>query len=108
MDPSESSTPASELPGLDAFRARLDTSFALAAERLELRLVELSEIGGPPKPGGRAKRQAFSLMFKGPAQPVLGQGIRSLAHPDLGEHEVFLVPVGDDEDGSMLYEAVFT
>jgi hypothetical protein len=52
--------------------------------------------------GGRP----FSLLFRGPAGPVLRQGMHDLGHPALVLAGVFLVPVGPDGDG-MLYEAVF-
>ena len=53
-----------------------------------------------------ARRQPFSLVFRGPLQPVLPQRIYRLEHEGLGTLEIFLVPVGPDKDG-MRYEAVF-
>lgn len=54
-----------------------------------------------------ADRQAFSLIFRGPYEPVLPQQIWSLAHEAFGELDIFLVPIGPDKKG-MRYEAVFT
>ena len=54
----------------------------------------------------RMKRDAFSMQFRGPAQPALGQSIYSVDHPELGAIKIFLVPVSRGADG-YLYEAVF-
>lgn len=55
---------------------------------------------------GSTRREPFSLVFRGPLEPVLPQRIYRLEHGGLGTLEVFLVPVGPDKDG-MRYEAVF-
>ncbi len=55
---------------------------------------------------GADRRAGFSLLFQGPVQPALAQGLQSLRHPVLGEPGIFLVPVGLDAQG-MLYEAIF-
>jgi hypothetical protein len=52
-------------------------------------------------------RQPFSLVFRGPHEPLLPQRIYSLRHPSLGALEIFLVPIGPDESGQR-YEAVFS
>lgn len=54
-----------------------------------------------------AKRQQFSLLFEGPAEPVLPQAIYTLENDELGTFQIFLVPVAADEEG-VDYEAVFT
>ena len=113
MDSDPDQASSTEAPTLDAvrfedFEALVDTSFELPDEKLELRLCEVSALGQPPKAGGRITRQAFSCLFRGPVEPVLAQGIRRLEHETLGSQELFLVPVGDAEDGGTLYEAVFT
>jgi hypothetical protein len=52
------------------------------------------------------KEESFSLIFRGPVAIPLRQRIHRLTHPALGEMELFLVPVGQD-DGSRYYEVVF-
>lgn len=58
-------------------------------------------------------RQPFTVLFHGPIQPVLRQGIYRLEHDKLGALELFIVPVGPDEPpepgapAAMRYEAVF-
>lgn len=81
------------------FAAYVGTDFALE-DAPSLRLAAVEERGG----GG--PRTPFSLLFEGPASPVLPQGIRRLRHPDAGALEVFLVPLGPDAGGNR-YEAAF-
>ncbi len=56
--------------------------------------------------GSSAQRDAFSIVFRGPATPVLPQRIYTLEHAKLGRFDVFLVPIGPDAEG-MCYEAIF-
>lgn len=53
-----------------------------------------------------AVRAPFSLVFEGPAEPLLGQATYGLAHPALGPLAIFLVPVARSPAG-IRYEAVF-
>ncbi len=76
--------------------------FPGASPMVELELQSVTQARG----GARDMRQGFTLLFRGPTQPVLPQGIQSLRHPAFGEAGIFLVPVGADEHGT-LYEAVF-
>ncbi|MCB1572266.1 MAG: hypothetical protein R3F08_16065 [Dokdonella sp.] len=48
----------------------------------------------------------FSLSLKAPAHAQGGQGIYRLRHPELGEIEIFLVPIAP-VDGVPMFEAVF-
>ena len=60
-------------------------------------------------PAGRtdaARRQGFSLVFRGAKSPTMLQRMYKLVHPDMGEMDIFLVPIGPDESG-MRYEAIF-
>lgn len=70
--------------------------------KLPLELVEVYRPGGPPTRG----RQPFSLVFRGPRQPVLPQRIYTVTNETLGRLEIFLVPIGPDGAG-LRYEAVF-
>ena len=90
------------------FAPHQDAPFRLhpdAGDPLDLRLVEVTPLGGGTAPaGGRAP---FSLVFRGPRAPVLPQRIYLLEHEAIGTIEIFLVPIGPDQEG-MRYEAVFT
>ena len=68
--------------------------------------LELSAVRGTGLQG-LAKREQFSLHFRGPATPALVQRIYRLEHPHLGALDIFLVPIQRDASG-MTYEAVFT
>jgi len=51
-------------------------------------------------------QETFSIYFHGPSDLFMAQGIHKLKHAELGELDIFLVPVGQDKDGFQ-YEAVF-
>lgn len=53
------------------------------------------------------RHQPFGLVFRGPAEPILPQRIYRLAHPEVGTHDIFLVPIGGKPEG-VEYEAIFT
>ena len=67
-------------------------------------LVEVSLVGSAPEGD---QRQAFSLVFRGRNTDSPAQQLYQLEHSQLGQLEIFLVPIGSDQTG-MLYEAVFT
>lgn len=86
----------------------LNENFQLNSESpiatpLHLTLIAVSGYG--QRQGGN--REAYSLLFLGPPQPVLPQRIYSLGHAGMGEVEIFLVPIGYQQ-GGIGYEAVFT
>lgn len=73
--------------------------------------VVLAEANAPaaseradPREGG--PRSPFSIVFRGPLEPILPQRIYEFRHDTLGSFELFIVPIGPD-DGAMQYEAVF-
>ena len=93
--------------GIEVFVPVVDEEFSLALEQggasvatLVLREVTPSKWATRPESGG------FSLIFDGPAHPALGQKIYWLTHSQLGEHAIFLVPIGADE-ATRRYQAVF-
>jgi hypothetical protein len=99
-----SDAPPLDLLTAEDFRPHLGARFRLPQESVECELIELTEQEGSARSGSR---KAFSVVFRGPAQPVLDQRIRRLEHDGIGALELFLVPIGLDSDG-VLYEAVFT
>jgi hypothetical protein len=90
---------------VETFEDRLGETFRVGegADELELELVEAT-----PGPGGQpaSGRVPFSLVFRGPPEPVLPQRIYRFEHHELGAFDLFIVPIGPDETG-MQYEAVF-
>lgn len=97
---------------LAAFADRIGQGFRVElpeADPVELELIEASRVGELSARQARelGKREPFSLLFRGPAEAVLSQATWKLAHPELGELEIFLVPIDRRAEG-MIYEAVFT
>ncbi len=73
----------------------------------ELLLVEVIHIGAKQARG--AARHAFSVLFSGAEDFHLEQMIYRVEHGELGEMDLFLVPLGPDPaTGKLLFEAVFT
>ena len=79
------------------------------AEPVPLELKEAGPVGelSVKQAAELGKRMPFSLVFRGPAELLLPQGIRTLSHPEIGELSLFLVQLDQTEEAS-LFEAVFT
>ena len=87
----------------EASADNLNTNFHIFAEgdgSVDLTLAEVSELTLS------GTQEQFSLVFRGPRDHFLGQGMRSLDHEKLGRCDLFLVPVREDAEG-FYYEAVF-
>ncbi len=54
-----------------------------------------------------SRRESFALYFLGPPDPVLPQGTYTLRSPAATFEQIFLVPVGRDDEAAE-YEAIFT
>jgi hypothetical protein len=76
----------------------------------EVELVELSQLKHVSKKFAQSgKRQPFSLIFRGPIDPVYEQRMYSVEHSQFEQLTLFIVPVGRDEDNEgVLYQAVFS
>lgn len=86
----------------DRFRVSIDEATALDVELIDAATAASGSTLETP-----GKRTPFSLVFRGPPEPVLPQRIYRFEHEVLGAFEIFVVPIGRDEDG-VRYEAVFT
>jgi ribosomal protein S18 acetylase RimI-like enzyme len=85
------------------FAGQIDTTFRVAlagVPPLALELFEVSEQGSTPD------REQCSLLFRGPHDRVLGQGLCRMEHDALGAFVLFVVPIGPDPAGTC-YQAVF-
>jgi len=69
------------------FAAHLHNRFLVA--QLEGYKLELTEV----MDRSNAKLDQFSLIFTGTTTQGLPQGLYRLTHPQMGEHELFLVPI---------------
>lgn len=86
--------------------------FELVVGGSEVTDLTLAEVEEPhPRSNARAKagarRSPFSIVLRGPLAPVLPQRIYTFRHDKLGSFELFIVPIGPDDEG-MRYEAVFS
>ena len=74
----------------------------------DMELIELTRHGerAPSKGAFPLRTAPFSILFKGPAEPILEQRIFDVAQEKLGVFDLFIVPLGPEEDG-MIYESVF-
>jgi hypothetical protein len=90
---------------VEDFRPRVGETFVVRVPDgagIELQLVEARGLGESYK-----EREAFALLFRGPAEPPLAQATYRLGHDGMGELEIFLVPVARTDAGTD-YEAIFT
>ena len=96
---------------LETFQPLVGERFEIAADESSIDVV-LAEAnatqadGEPDAPNGGARRP-FSIVFRGPLEPILPQRIYPFRQDKLGSFELFIVPIGPDDDG-MRYEAVFS
>jgi len=63
-------------------------------------LVSVSDLRETPR------QRMFSLVFRGPLEQPLGQGLQPMLHEKMGNESLFLVPIAREVDG-FRYEAVF-
>lgn len=91
----------------DTFRSRLGETFRDRELAVAFELVEVTDLSEVAQNVPEGQRTPFSLVFRAPAEPALSQGIRPLAHDELGELDLFVVPIAREADG-MRYQAVFS
>ncbi|HEY0832743.1 MAG TPA: hypothetical protein VGE72_02440 [Azospirillum sp.] len=65
-----------------------------------------TEPGKHKAPG--TMRDPFSLFFTGPGNLRLSQGAFPMENEALGSLPIFIVPVGENADGTITYQAVFS
>ena len=70
---------------------------------LPVTLLEVTPLNGP---GDSPDRQAWSLVFQFPPQQLFDQGTYVFEHADTGSLAIFVVPIGQDENG-VRYQAIF-
>lgn len=75
-------------------------------EPVETELVDVRELVAPDDDPDR--RQPFSLIFRGPADQPLRQGVFEIENETLGTLGLFLVTIGPDREGRLRHEAIFT
>jgi hypothetical protein len=89
------------------FSEHLGTTFRVnfgESGDVDLKLVEVK--GYPAQVEEHAGMERFSLIFTGALDHPLSQQTYRLRHEEMGEFDIFLVPIGRD-DGGFRYEAIF-
>ena len=83
------------------FAEHLHTTFHIETPiDLDLELTDVTD-------RSNTQIEQFSILFAGAASPWLRQGTYPLAHPAMGQLELFLVPLGP-RDGRMVYQSIFS
>lgn len=88
--------------------ARLGETFRIHVDDgtvIDLELVDVERARSSPS--GVPSDSSFSMLFRGPADPLLNQGMIPLHNDTWGTCEIFLVPVSQEQSGTV-YEAVFS
>lgn len=89
----------------EEFSKHLNTKFRVKnVEPIELELTGIK--GYLSKPNEETGMERFSAYFLGSGDHYLRQSVYVLDHDVMGEFELFLVPISQDERGYQ-YEAVF-
>jgi hypothetical protein len=84
----------------EKFFRQLNTLFQIRSESIDsvdLKLIEVKMI---------TNSEAFSLLFVGPSANFLHQHTYKFRHAEMGEFDLFIVPVGQRDDG-YIYQAIF-
>ena len=87
----------------EEFSKHANTKFQVQADentQVDLELISISEIKLYPH------QLEFTLEFRGPSDMFLGQGVRDFKHDQMGQFQLFIVPVKQDAQG-FYYEAIF-
>lgn len=98
------------------FRRQMHTEFRVigGSQPVTLELVEVQDQGESQpaqikdgSAGGSQEMESFSLHFRGPYTPQLGQKIHRLEHAQLGAFDIFLTPISAEPQAGTVYEVVF-
>jgi len=67
---------------------------------VDLELVTVSDVKLYPQ------QEEFAVEFRGPLDMFLAQGPHNFSHEEMGQFELFIVPIKQDAEG-FYYEAIF-
>jgi hypothetical protein len=86
------------------FDPYLNTKFEIHTQSAGIVEVDLIEITDH----SQGRMENFSLVFKGPLEKPFEQRIHKVQHPEMGELDLFLVPITYGKADAMYYQAVFS
>jgi mannose-6-phosphate isomerase class I len=84
----------------EEYAEQVNTKFHIVGNNMKLELIEVTDKRTTPQ------HEMFSLVFSGSNDNFLEQSVYQMQHEKLGEGEIFIVPISQDEDGYK-YEAAF-
>jgi hypothetical protein len=87
----------------EEFSRHINSKFQVQLDEntgVEVDLIEVSELKLYPR------QEEFAIVFRGPLNAFLGQGMGHFKHEQMGDFEIFIVPIRQDEQG-FYYEAIF-
>lgn len=87
----------------EVFTRQLNSKFEVQLDEnrsVKLDLIEISDLKLSPN------QEEFAIVFRGPLDEFLDQGTRSFRHEQMGQVDIFIVPIQQDENG-FYYEAIF-
>jgi len=84
------------------FEPHLKNSFKVHSQELGSVNVILAEAVSRNRQG----MESYSLIFKGPKEPVLKQMTYKITNNKMGDFRLFLVPINSNTQGGMLYQSV--
>jgi hypothetical protein len=85
------------------FSKYLNTNFRISfneSNNIEAELSTVTDLQLSPQ------QERFTVIFRGPREPLLSQGSYRFDHDEMGKFLLFIVPMRQDEQGTF-YEAVF-
>ena len=89
----------------EIFNRRLHSQFCVlvdSANTVQIELFEVTRGDSISNP----RQETFSLLFNGPASPILSQRTYCFEHDEIGRFDLFIVPVGENQTG-VQYQAIF-
>jgi ribosomal protein L13 len=86
------------------FNPHLNTKFEIHTDALGVVEAELVEITGEKY----ENQESFSLIFSTPKDKVFEQKIYKIKHPQMGEMDLFMVPIASSQKDEMHYQVVFS
>ena len=94
---------------VETFEGREGDVFAVRFEDGAYDLT-VAAVERPPGDWGRSDmREPFSVTLHGEPTHVLPQGLWTLSHGELGDIQLFVVPIGPTDDGAaQQYQVVFS
>lgn len=95
------------LPDQKSFESKQQDVFEIQFEASLKSECSIKEITASKAPAVGREGQQFSVVFANDSATVYEQGVYAVSHAELGEFELFLVPVFGDQQG-VHYEAIFT